>query len=290
MRLRSNPPSDPETSARMPLLHELNWGHGPQAFLQYLRMSTSGAGVRARYRLVDFTDECPISSDAEINTEQGTASSEDEIMEEPHLQLSDSFPVNLPGPSNCSYLSSGQSFIGSQRVPDAPARAADDWQVVVRIQGLDMSNGYVCGVMEAQNVPQARTPIITFWEGEIVDNNNYTFFTQKWVAQREDDLQHWSKFPAFAALEHDVKRQGGRSQQLATSPCIFMRWKEVYFVNTSESCGLTIAGFYYICIDRQSGAITGYYFDPKSQPFQFLSLKPLTCAGGGMAFGSYQLQ
>jgi hypothetical protein len=31
--------------------------------------------------------------------------------------------------------------------------------------------------MEALNVPLADTPVVTFWEGEIVDAKNYTFFT-----------------------------------------------------------------------------------------------------------------
>ena len=57
-------------------------------------------------------------------------------------------------------------------------------QVVVRVQGVDMARGYACGVMEAMNVPQANEPIITFWEGEIIDNTNHSFFTQGWGAGR----------------------------------------------------------------------------------------------------------
>lgn len=57
-------------------------------------------------------------------------------------------------------------------------------QVVVRVQGVDMARGYACGVMEAMNVPQANEPIITFWEGEIIDNANHSFFTQGWGAGR----------------------------------------------------------------------------------------------------------
>jgi hypothetical protein len=57
-------------------------------------------------------------------------------------------------------------------------------QVVVRVDGVDLSKGSICGVMEAVNVPHARSPIITFWEGEIVDNTNHTFITGKWGAGR----------------------------------------------------------------------------------------------------------
>jgi hypothetical protein len=39
-----------------------------------------------------------------------------------------------------------------------------------------------------------------------------------------------------------VLRHAGRCGQLQQHPTIFMRWKEQFFVNTKEECGLTIAG------------------------------------------------
>lgn len=54
-----------------------------------------------------------------------------------------------------------------------------------------------------------------------------------------------------------------------------MRWKEKHFVNVQETnCGLTIAGFYYTCLDRATGVIDGFYFDRNSTPYQRLSLSP----------------
>ena len=53
-------------------------------------------------------------------------------------------------------------------------------QLIVRINGVDLAQGTVCGTMETFNAPNAPLcPVITAWEGEIVDNRNYTFFTQK---------------------------------------------------------------------------------------------------------------
>lgn len=66
-----------------------------------------------------------------------------------------------------------------------------------------------------------------------------------------------------------------RCDGLSTHSHIFMRWKERKFVNVGEDCGLTIAGFYYICISRQTGIIEGFYHDPHSSPYQKLHLKPL---------------
>ena len=48
-----------------------------------------------------------------------------------------------------------------------------------------------------------------------------------------------------------------RSGQLQSADHVFMRWKEQCFVNASEDCGLTIAGFYYVCLSRQTGDVEG---------------------------------
>lgn len=104
-----------------------------------------------------------------------------------------------------------QAFSGTQNVSNQQKEEA--WRVNVQIQGIDLEHGYLCGTMEALNVPMADTPVsshtfthllsscclpfrtllretilvvhaqvITFWEGEIVDGKNYTFYTGKWEA------------------------------------------------------------------------------------------------------------
>jgi Vacuolar import and degradation protein len=82
---------------------------------------------------------------------------------------------------------------------------------------------------------------------------------------------------------------------------VLMRWKERCFINdaakrTSDaassssarprsgrgnaatpdpsSWGLTISGFYYVALRRQTGEIEGLYYDPGSLPFQILELRP----------------
>ncbi|KAK8464507.1 hypothetical protein PHAVU_010G015600 [Phaseolus vulgaris] len=163
----------------------------------------------------------------------------------------------------CSLLGVGQAFSGTQNVSSVQKDEA--WRVNVRIQGCDLEHGYLCGTMEALNVPMADTPVVTFWEGEIVDTKNYTFFTGKWEATPEDDIRHWSKFPSFSPLLGQVEVDGGKSLDLSNYPYIFMRWKEQYFVNVGTDCGLTIAGFYYICFSCSDGSISGFYYDPNSR-------------------------
>ncbi|KAL5973400.1 hypothetical protein ACLOJK_030050 [Asimina triloba] len=166
-------------------------------------------------------------------------------------------------PSACSLLSVGQAFAGTQNVSSVQKDEA--WRVNVRIQGCDLEHGYLCGTMEALNVPLADTPVVTFWEGEIVDIKNYTFFTGKWEATPEDDVKHWSKFTSFSPLLSQVEADGGKSLDLSNYPYIFMRWKEQYFVNVGIDCGLTIAGFYYVCFSCSDGSINGFYYDPNSR-------------------------
>ncbi|CAN1142623.1 Glucose-induced degradation protein 4 homolog [Linum perenne] len=191
-------------------------------------------------------------------------------------------------PPASTLLSVGQAFCGTQNVSSLQKDEA--WRVNVRIQGCDLEKGYLCGTMEALNVPMADTPVVTFWEGEIVDIRNYTFFTGKWEALPEDDLRHWTKFPSFSPFLEQVKADGGKSLDLSNYACIFMRWKEQYFVNVGTDCGLTIAGFYYVCFSCTDGSINGFYYDPNSSPFQKLELKPAIEGRSGFSFPSYELQ
>ena len=57
-----------------------------------------------------------------------------------------------------------------------------------------------------------------------------------------------------------------RSGQLRAADHIFMRWKEQCFVNASVDCGLTIAGFYYVCLSRQTGDVDGVTPAPEQLP------------------------
>ena len=80
-----------------------------------------------------------------------------------------------------------------------------------------------------------------------------------------------------------------RCGALSSHPYIYMRWKEMFFVNTQEECGLTIAGHYYVCMSRKTGQVTGFYYDAASSPFQKLVLAPMKEPECGHAFGRYRL-
>ncbi|KAF3006718.1 hypothetical protein E8E13_009342 [Curvularia kusanoi] len=51
-----------------------------------------------------------------------------------------------------------------------------------------------------------------------------------------------------------------------------------------SGCGLTISGFYYVCLRRSDGRVEGLYYDPMSSPYQCLMLE----SHGRGRFGSWE--
>lgn len=211
-------------------------------------------------------------------------SSPDSLLQEHHQQ-----PPQPRRLRSVTFLTVGQLFSGTQTVNsnNTPSKGADEWRVNVVIQGLDLENGTICGSMEALDVPKAVSPVVTFWEGQIIDNRNHFFWTAQWDAGVHHDVDHWRKFTAFTPIHHRVKRDRGDDIDLSQMRYIFMRWKEIFFVSPDEECNLTIAGFYYVCMDRLTGAILGFYYDPNSQPYQRLQLNAVFTSTGS-SFADYE--
>ncbi|BBH06170.1 hypothetical protein Prudu_017740, partial [Prunus dulcis] len=82
------------------------------------------------------------------------------------------------------------AFSGTQNVSSLQKDEA--WRVNVRIQGCDLNMVIYVEPWKPLMFPwqthRQLTPpyfdilVVTFWEGEIVDTKNYTFFTGKWEA------------------------------------------------------------------------------------------------------------
>lgn len=47
--------------------------------------------------------------------------------------------------------------------------------------------------------------MVTFWEGELVDNMNHCFYTRSWETDRASDEKFWSKFGGFTELKQQVR-------------------------------------------------------------------------------------
>ncbi|ORX78593.1 hypothetical protein K493DRAFT_362894 [Basidiobolus meristosporus CBS 931.73] len=191
-----------------------------------------------------------------------------------------------------SYLRPGRVFLGTQNLINHRSQSSskEEWEVKVTIHAVDHKSGTVVGLMEALNVPATTATVLTYWDGEIIDFVNHGLWTEKWQATRDIDLQHWRMFKAFKGVDSaDISHGADSVKNLEDihRDYIFMRWKERFFVNVSaQDSGLTIAGFYYVCLRRCDGLIEGFYFDPSSTPYQRLLLKP-KFDGRGVSFSSY---
>ena len=204
----------------------------------------------------------------------------------------DTTKVYCPVPS-CALLTPGQSFSGEQQVTILLLKS-EAWKVTATIQSYDPHKGIMTGIMKARDVPEAESPVTTFFEGEIIDNINFSFFSTEAMSSLATDLQFWSKFPSFKDIKSEVVTQGGRSVALATHPYVYMRWKERFFIGSNggktEGGGrLTIAGFYYVCLNRVDGTIEGWYFDKSGPLEQKLKLAVDLSRGDGHAFGAIEL-
>ncbi|KAJ2882961.1 hypothetical protein H4R27_003092, partial [Coemansia aciculifera] len=170
---------------------------------------------------------------------------------------------------DCSLLQPGMKFVGVQKVIKATemmlhrgeglnrAMGTGQWDVEVEVQTVDMQSGQLTGIMKALNVRDVPTSVVTCWEGEVVDFKNFMPLTGKWRASADNDRQYWRLFASLAAADSSADAflckwpslLCGRRMPRLLEDNIYMRWKEESFVDRSPDAGLTIDGFYYICMN-----------------------------------------
>lgn len=158
------------------------------------------------------------------------------------------------------------------------------------------------------------TPIVTFLEGEILDFRTHTLQTTSYPSTITDDALYWKKLEPFSFCDSETLVQALTSKKFMQNlmqDYVLMRWKEKCFIKgggkvsptlgrrgdgdddddddgdddedgdrDTEGFGmgggglLTIGGFYYVSLRRSDGFIKGFYYDPKSTPYQELLLRP----------------
>ncbi|KAI9369960.1 vacuolar import and degradation protein-domain-containing protein [Aspergillus egyptiacus] len=162
----------------------------------------------------------------------------------------------------------------------------ENWPVKVTIHSINTRDMTLSGTMEAYNIPDKTSPsndahIVTFLEGEIIDFNTHTLETKNFKADAEIDSTYWRELQPFKNLtDEEMTRKLVSRKWITEELCkgwILMRWKERCFITPTDARqGLTIFGFYYISLHRETGQVEGLYYDPGSSPYQQLSLKPET--------------
>ncbi|KAG0345297.1 hypothetical protein BG004_003810 [Podila humilis] len=185
-------------------------------------------------------------------------------------------------PSRTCHLYPGSRFAGKQR------SGSHSYDVVVDIKHVNLEESTLCGYLHIKGLTEEYPELTTFFDAEIV-GPQYSFLTRKWDAEESTDEEHWTLFQPFEDIVHSCGRDKTK-YDFAKESCIFMRWKEHFLVpdhRVEGISGASFAGFYYICYNKSTGQINGYYYHNTSEKFQQLILNHVE---ERRAFGSYEFR
>ncbi|CEG67215.1 hypothetical protein RMATCC62417_03678 [Rhizopus microsporus] len=157
--------------------------------------------------------------------------------------------------SRLGALYDGSRFKGMQKC------GANTYNVIVDIQHVDLAASKISGYLNIEGLTTECPELTTFFEGEII-GPHYSFLTRKWQAQQSIDILHWGRFPSFEPYI-SVFNNDDFVYDPYDNDFVYMRWKEHFLVPdhcVSNIDGASFAGFYYICYQRSTNEIKGFYF------------------------------
>ncbi|KAG9062669.1 GID complex subunit 4, VID24 [Linnemannia hyalina] len=140
----------------------------------------------------------------------------------------------------------------------------NSYDVVVDIKHVNLNDSTLCGYLHIRGLTREYPELTTFFDAEII-GPQYSFLTQKWDATEDTDQEHWALFQQFQGSLYNME---SRQDDLKDGDVVFMRWKEHFLVPDHRVEGITgasFAGFYYICYNKRTGHINGYYFHQSSE-------------------------
>lgn len=186
-------------------------------------------------------------------------------------------------PVSVSGLYAGSKFHGTQKCGTA------SYEVNVELLHVNMEESTMSGYLKIKGLTSEFPELTTFFQAEIM-GRKYSFHTRKWQADQKSDLLHWKKFPSFKPYVDIFNNDGFVYDPAEDSDYIYMRWKETFLVpdhHVSAIHGASFAGFYYICYQRSTNQIKGYYFFRNHKDwFQELTLNQVNEHG----FGTYEFR
>ncbi|KAK9383280.1 vacuolar import and degradation protein-domain-containing protein [Kockiozyma suomiensis] len=187
--------------------------------------------------------------------------------------------------SSSSFLRSGSKFMGTQM------SGRQTYEVQVELKHVDMKESFVCGYLHINGLTEDNPLLTTYFEGEMI-GPKHSFFTRRrdWGASEKTDIIHWARFPSWRPIAKMAKRPDYRHVNFEQRDHIFMRWKECFLVpdhRVRDINGASFAGFYYICFNQITGAISGLYFHKDSEKYQQLELSHVKDSG---MFYSYEFR
>ncbi|KAI8340592.1 vacuolar import and degradation protein-domain-containing protein [Chlamydoabsidia padenii] len=152
-------------------------------------------------------------------------------------------------------LHCGSKFTGVQK------GSTSNYDVTVDIQHVDLKNDVLYGYLHVTGLTTLPPKITTFFEGEII-GRKHSFLTRKWHADLSVDSKHWKRFPSFTPYA-DTFNDDNFTYDPFDHDFIYMRWKEKFLVpnhHVNSIDGASYAGFYYICYQRSTNSIKGFYY------------------------------
>ncbi|KAF9095855.1 GID complex subunit 4, VID24 [Mortierella sp. GBA35] len=185
-------------------------------------------------------------------------------------------------PTRTFHLYPGSKFEGKQQ------SGTNSYDVIVDIKHVNLNESTLCGYLQIKGLTREYPELTTFFDAEIV-GPQYSFLTRKWDATEVTDEEHWGLFQPFENMGglYDMQMH---QKDLQDGDVVFMRWKEHFLVPDHRVEGITgasFAGFYYICYNKRTGHINGYYYHQSSEKFQQLTLTHVEERG---SFGSYEFR
>lgn len=184
-------------------------------------------------------------------------------------QFEPALPANTKQPGmHQTLLYSGSKFSGCQK------SKGNSYDVEVALQHVDIKNSYLCGYLKIKGLTEEYPTLTTFFDGEII-SAKHPFLTRKWDADEDVDRKHWNKFASFQNYSKTFNDDRFDYDYLENSDHVFMRWKELFLVpdhTIKDITGASFAGFYYICFQKSTSTIEGYYYHRSSEWYQSLML------------------
>jgi len=165
-------------------------------------------------------------------------------------------------------LARNYSILGGNGSISKKTNPPSQCEVVVEIDTIDEATSECSGTLEIKGLSDDCKEYKSYFIGQIVDNSKtHEFQTRAWDAKLDSDKKYWSKFAEFPSSWTSKLDDNQFKEDLDKSKGVFMRWKE-FFVEKCDRIDKTnpslpvpsFSGFYYICLNKDSGEIKGHYY------------------------------
>ncbi|XP_068192513.1 glucose-induced degradation protein 4 homolog isoform X2 [Antennarius striatus] len=189
----------------------------------------------------------------------------------------DTFALTMPVRAECCSHSTTACTSSGYLDPPVPINTHQPGAATSLLYSGSQFRGYQKSKGNSYDVEvvlQEYPTLTTFFAGEIISRKR-PFLTRKWDADEDVDRKHWGKFKPFYKYAKSFNSDDFDYEALDNSDYVFMRWKEQFLVpdhTIKDISGASFAGFYYICFQKSTATIDGYYYHRSSEWYQSLNL------------------